>query len=246
MRVRFAVLFVLPACAFTARGRPAPDGTPAGAPPDVARDVSTDISIDAAPPFCDANDMTLIACYAFEDTTADGSPHHLDAASAGVTFVSGVVGKAAVASAQTQMTVAQNPLIDPANLTVEAWIKAPLPGIGARAGIIDNEGAWGFFLHEQGELQCITGTNVMANVPANTWTHVACSDDGTNRKIYVNGTLVDTAGVAGSLGGGTQGMALGANSPSGEQLGGDIDQLRVFSIARTDAEIAADATAAQR
>ena len=236
MSVRFAVLFVLPACAFSARGRAVPDGTLVDAAPDVARDVS----IDAGPPFCDPNDTTLIACYAFEGTTTDGSPNHLDAASAGVTFVPGVVGMAAVASAQTQMTVAQNALIDPANLTVEAWINAPTPGLGARAGIIDNEGAWGLFLHEQGELQCITATNVMARVPADTWTHVACTDDGTSRKIYVNGALVDTAPAA-ALAGGTQGMALGANSPSGNQLGGDIDQLRVFSVARTDAQIAADA-----
>lgn len=237
MSVRFAVLFVLPACAFSARERSVPDGTLADTPV-TSRDAA---SIDAPPPFCDATDTTLIACYAFEGTTTDGSPNHLDAASAGVTFVPGVVGMSAVASAQTQMTVAQNPLIDPANLTIEAWINAPLPATGARAGIIDNEGAWGFFLHEQGELQCITASNVTANVPANTWTHVACTYDGANRKIYVNGVVVDTTALTGSLAAGVQGMALGANSPSGNQLGGDLDQLRVFSAARTDAQIAADA-----
>lgn len=237
MSVRFAVLFVLPACAFSARERSVPDGTLADTPV-TSRDAA---SIDAPPPFCDATDTTLIACYAFEGTTTDGSPNHLDAASAGVTFVPGVVGMSAVASAQTQMTVAQNPLIDPANLTIEAWINAPLPATGARAGIIDNEGAWGFFLHEQGELQCITASNVTANVPANTWTHVACTYDGANRKIYVNGVVVDTTALTGSLPAGVQGMALGANSPSGNQLGGDLDQLRVFSAARTDAQIAADA-----
>ena len=237
MSVRFAVLFVLPACAFSARDRAVPDGTLEDAPV-TSHDVSID---DAPPPFCDASDTTLIACYAFEDTTTDGSPNHLDAAMTNVTFTPGVVGMSAVASSATQMTVAQNALIDPANLTVEAWINAPTPALGARAGIIDNEGAWGFFLHEQGELQCITGTNVAANVPANTWTHVACTYDGTTRKIYVNGAVVDSAALTGSLAAGVQGMALGANSPSGNQLGGDIDQLRMFSMARTDAQIAADA-----
>jgi len=240
--VRFAVLVVLPACSFSAHSRPAHDAD-ADSVSD-ARDAAVDATADAAidggrVAFCDPTDPTLIACYAFEGTTADGSPHHLDANGTNVTFVAGKVGMAAVASASTQMTVAQSPLIDPPTLTIEAWIKAPTPGLGARAGIIDNEGAWGFFLHEQGELQCITATNVAANVPADTWTYVACTADGTNRKIYVNGVLVETE-AAGLLGGGTQGMALGANSPSGQQLGGDIDQLRLFNTARTAAQIAAD------
>lgn len=234
--MRYAVLVVLPACAFTAREQPRGDAPHS----DDASPGLADVAIDAATPFCDPNDTTLVACYAFEGTTDDGTANHLDAAMTNVTFVAGKVGMAADASVQTQMTVAQNALIDPANLTVEAWINAPLPGVGARAGIIDNEGAWGLFLHEQGELQCITATNVPANVPASTWTHVACTDDGTNRKIYVNGTLVSTEAVAGPLAAGTQGMALGANSPSGNQLAGDLDQLRVFSVARSDAQIAAD------
>lgn len=231
------MLVVLPACAFSARGRPSGDAEVDSHVVDAAADVAIDA---AAAVFCDPNDTTLVACYAFDGTTADGSPNHLDADGTNVTFVAGKVGMAADASVQTQMNVAQNALIDPTTLTVEAWIKAPLPAAGARAGIIDNEGAWGFFLHEQGELQCITGTNVAANVPANTWTHVACTADGSNRKIYVNGVMIEMEG-AGVLGGGTQGMALGANSPSGQQLAGDIDQLRIFSVARSDVQISADA-----
>ena len=60
----------------------------------------------------------------------------------------------------------------------------------------------------------------------------------------VYGLLVqgcDSSGCQDQPAGGVQGMALGANSPSGNQLGGDIDQLRLFSAARTDAQIAADA-----
>lgn len=252
--MRYAVLVVLPACSFGARAKPPGDAVDVdareidAAASDAAmldarildaRMVDARRMIDAPPPFCDAGDATLVACYEFEGTTADGGPHHLDAAMTNVTFVAGETGMAAVASAQTQMNAAQNAVMDPANLTVEAWIKAPLPGAGLRAGILDNEGAWGLFLEPQGGLQCITGTIVAANVQANTWTHVACTADGANRKIYVNGTLIDTA-AAGALGTGTQGWALGANSPSGSQLAGNLDQVRVFSVARTATQIAAD------
>src|SRR3569623_794919 len=120
------------------------------------------------------------------------------------------------------MTVAQNALIDPPNLTAEAWINAPLPATGARAGIIDNEGAWGFFLHEQGELQCNTGVNVTANVPANPSTTVACTYHGANRKIFVYGAGVVSRPRTGWLAAFVQGMELGANRPSGNQLGGDL------------------------
>ena len=68
--------------------------------------------------------------------------------------------------------------------------------------------------------------------------------DGTNR-IYVNGVKVgEDAGGGGPSGiTGTTGLSIGADNPpgSGSPLLGEIDQLRIFSVARTDAQIASAA-----
>jgi hypothetical protein len=61
--------------------------------------------------------------------------------------------------------------------------------------------------------------------------------------LYVNGVAVSTV-VGGTPlpSSGTSGMTLGANSPTDDSsLMGDIDQLRIFSVARTAQQIASDA-----
>jgi hypothetical protein len=221
-------------------------------PQAVARDGAVDLdvgggsdaafTVDAAPPFCDPTDTTLIACYELEGTTNDASGHDLNASSTGVTYVTGKLGMAAYADGSTQMNVAETPYFDPAALTIEAWIKAPIPATG-RAGIVDNQGQWGFFLQPGGALQGL-GLTSTANVPDGVWTHVAETYDGTVRH-YVNGVQVGELGGGGALPTtGTDGISIAADNPpgAGSPLDGDIDQLRIYSVARTAAQIAADAT----
>ena len=200
-------------------------------------------AIDAAPPFCDPSDTTLIACYEFDNTTNDASGHNLNASSTNVTYVTGKVGMAAHTDGTTQMNVAENALLDPPAITIEAWIRAPIPASG-RAGIVDNQNQWGLFLQPGGQLQGINLTSA-AQVPANTWTHIAETYDGTTRH-YVNGVQVGaTGGGGGALGtGGTTGISIAADNPpgAGSPLLGDIDQMRIYSVARTAEQIAADAT----
>jgi len=258
--VRIALLGCLAACAFTARARPAGDAEIDVATidasmidaPDAAIDarmldarmIDARRMIDAPPPFCDSADPTLVACYEFENTTTDASSHQLNATNTNVTFMAGKQGMAAHVDGTSRMNVAENAAENPPAITVEAWIKAPLPGAGLRAGIIDNDGVWGFFLQEQGGLQCLGGATVAANVPANTWTHVACTYDAAGtRTMYVNGVAISTVAAAPALGtSGVSGMTIAANSPDDtSSLNGDIDQLRILSVARTAQQIAVDA-----
>jgi hypothetical protein len=245
--VRLVLLLVLGACTFRPNAlASARDG---GVDVVDAPDASVDAvdapldTADAAPPFCDPTDATLIACYEFENTTDDASGHDLDASSTGVTYVTGKLGMAAHLDANAQMNVAENPLLDPPAITIEAWIRAPIPATG-RAGIVDNDGQYGFFLQPGGALQGI-GLTSTANVPADTWTHVALTYDGTTRH-YVNGVQVGMTASGGAMlgSGGTTGISIGADNPpgNGSPLDGDIDQLRIFSVARTAEQIAADAT----
>jgi hypothetical protein len=131
-----------------------------------------------------------------------------------------------------------------ATLTVEAWVRPKsLPGPMARAGVLDSDGRFGLFVYAPGTMDCLVQTVHLVGpvLPVGQWTHVACTYDGTTVTLYVGGTSRASAPLAapGSTSGTT---AIGQNSPSGDPFDGDVDELRVFSAARTPAQIAAAAT----
>ncbi|MDQ3368211.1 MAG: LamG domain-containing protein [Myxococcota bacterium] len=202
---------------------------------------------DAEPPvdpFCDPADPTLVACYELEGTTTDASGHLLHAQSTGVTFVDGRVGMATRLDATSRMDVGEAPGFDVLAITIETWIRpTELPTGGVRAGIVDNQGQYGAFLHPDGTLVW-AGVQVTGAVTAGTWTHVAFTYDGTARTYVDGSSLAASAGGGPPLGdGGVTGTSFGADNPpgSGSPLLGDLDQLRVFSVARTPAQLCAAA-----
>jgi hypothetical protein len=74
-----------------------------------------------------------------------------------------------------------------------------------------------------------------------TWVHIACVNDGTTSKLYVNGVMTTSVAAAALTPKPTLG-AVANNSPTfGSPLIGALDELRVFSQAKTAAEITADA-----
>lgn len=90
------------------------------------------------------------------------------------------------------------------------------------------------------------GTQLFCNWPfasgqLSTWTHVACTYDGTSAVLYINGTQVATAAGNGQPiwdRGGT--LRIGKGDDSGgpiEVWNGAIDEVRLWPFARTAAEI---------
>lgn len=249
--MRLTWLFVLVgACHFDHGAAPLLRDDGAVPPPDTSQDAQSntepDAAIDAMPSrFCDSAGGTLVACYEFEDTTQDGSGHHLDATMTNVTFPGGKVGKAMQFDTTSAADVGETPMFDLNALTIEAWIRpTQLPASGQRAGIVDNNGQYGLFYNDSGRLQCTLSNGASlgfdANIPTNTWTHVACTYDGASAALLVNGRTVVTAANGGMLAtNGTTGISIAADNPpgAGSRLVGKIDQLRIFSVARTEAEI---------
>ncbi|MEE9125573.1 MAG: LamG domain-containing protein [Planctomycetota bacterium] len=81
-----------------------------------------------------------------------------------------------------------------------------------------------------------------------TWTHVAGTYDGTNVKIFINGVLKSTVSGggplvdAGNVTGNTLRIGTGAtvsNAPTIEIWNGEIEEFRIWPLARTAAEIKA-------
>ncbi len=208
-----------------------------------AIDGSVDSSIDTpmATPFCDPTDTTLAACWQFEGNGTDGSgssPTNTADTATG-TFTTGKVGMGLTLDANSLITTGDRASLEPPNLTVEAWIRPAMLPVTGRMGVIDSGSAYGIFINPTG-LQCVMGLSLQATFafPVGAWTHIACTADGSTTTIYINGVPIVAAAGGAPLGtGDTIGTVIAGNSPSGEQLIGTIDQLRMWNVARTPAQI---------
>lgn len=200
-----------------------------------------------AVPFCDATDAQLIGCYQFENNLTDESSHHNSGTTTAVSYAAGKVGQALFVGTTTGIDIADSPSFDVADLTIEAWISpSVIPGVGDRAGILDCEGQYGFFVYPGGDLICTAGGSLtaQADIQPNRWTHVACTHANGTISIYADGVLI-TSGSAGALPtANTTGITLGGNNPpgGGSPLNGLLDQVRLFGVGRTPQQICADAS----
>jgi hypothetical protein len=87
-------------------------------------------------------------------------------------------------------------------------------------------------------------TTMAGSFAPNTWTHVAVRWDGSDKAIYVNGSNAGTMASPG-IDFDTGGVVLGADRDSGSAVSfwtGGLADVRVYSAALSDAEIAALAT----
>lgn len=205
---------------------------------------SGDVPVEAGPPpdpFCTEPDLAL--CLAFEGSLADGSPSALSPSTEnGVAFVPGKKGEALKLDAPTEIRFAPADVIDVKAATVEAWVYRDPISFGDDT-VFDADARFAMTVEQDGTLRCNTAIAAArgGEVPIAQWVHVACTFDGAKIAGYVNGMPAATASSAITTGP-SAGAAIGDNAPEGgEQLLGMIDQLRVFSVARTAAQIAAAA-----
>jgi uncharacterized repeat protein (TIGR02543 family) len=83
-----------------------------------------------------------------------------------------------------------------------------------------------------------TGVKTTSIIPINTWTHLAGTYDGTNLKIYVNGVLENTVPTTGSIRTSNLPLFMGkAPWTPNNNLNGQMDEVRVWNVARTQAQI---------
>ncbi|NOT57246.1 MAG: hypothetical protein HOP18_21800 [Deltaproteobacteria bacterium] len=135
-------------------------------------------------------------------------------------------------------------------MTLEAWVY-PTAAMNGWRGIVQKEasGAIVYYLHANsaanrpatgllvGSEKQLQGT---AQVPVNTWTHLAATYDGVTQRLYVNGVQVSSRAQTGPVGVSGSPLRIGGNSVWGEYFQGRIDEVRVYNRALTAAQIATD------
>lgn len=244
---------------------PPSDGRPPlDAPPGI--DARTDAPGGSA--FCPPGDQALVLCLPFDDGTTNnrvgsGPQPFL---STNVTPVAGRVGMAAGLGATSVLWFAETAALDlPAPLTIEGFVyyttDPPTTGSSSdrRIGVVDNNGQYSIFLgwhqaagapSESVTPYCnINATAWGAPISRDAWHHVACVHTGATLTVYTDGIAGVPVNTATPIATSTMdGTTLGQNcdgdatTPSVPLVGG-LDEVRLWSVARTPVEIA---TAAAR
>ena len=81
-------------------------------------------------------------------------------------------------------------------------------------------------------------------MPANTWSFLTETYDGSTVRLYVNGTQVASTAHTGAIATSTNPLQIGGDSIYGQFFAGLIDNVRVYNTALSAAQIQADQTTA--
>lgn len=129
------------------------------------------------------------------------------------------------------------------NITLEAWVK-PF-AVSSAQTIIGKNSAYALGITAAGKPVFTKWTSAASTATATTtttvtayvWTHLAATYDGTNVKIYINGTLNTTTAVSGAIDATATDVLLGALTSSTELFNGYIDSAKVYSAALTASQV---------
>jgi hypothetical protein len=102
----------------------------------------------------------------------------------------------------------------------------------------DGQNRLRFTLRAGGETTTLTAST--GTLPLNTWYHAAATYDGSRMLLYLNGTEVGSIAKSGSVSRGrTASVNIGRSPDGSNYLSGAIDDVRIYSSALTQEEIAA-------
>ncbi len=149
------------------------------------------------------------------------------------------------------VTVADANDLDLTNgMTLSAWVRPSGAGADWQTVVLkESPGFMVYALYSDTDTNRPSGHVVVggdldvrgtAQLAAGVWTHLAATFDGANLRFYVNGGLVATRAVAGSMSASTGALRIGGNATWGEWFGGLVDDLRVYNRALSQAEIQTD------
>jgi hypothetical protein len=202
----------------------------------------------------------LVAAYGFNEGTgtssADASGTGNGATISGAAWATaGRFGRAlSFDGVNDLVTVADASSLDfTTGMTLEAWVN-PSALSGWRTAILKEATgglAYALYAHDNAPRPAVTvnvagrdhSSGGSAQLPLNTWTHLAATFDGATLRLFVNGVQVGSGALGGSLLTSTGALRIGGNAVWGEYFSGLIDEVRIYNRALTAAEIQSDMTA---
>jgi RHS repeat-associated protein len=204
----------------------------------------------------------MVAAYGFEEgnggTAADSSSNANDGTISGAAWTSSGKYGNALSFDGTDDSVAipdSNSLDLTSAYTLSAWVK--LDSVSTRYQDLilkernGNDGAYS--LDADGPISARPSMGIRksggwewANAPdplsTNQWAHLAATWDGSTAKVYLNGTLVKTQGMTGTIVTSTGQLRIGGTAVFGSNrfLDGLIDEVRIYNRALSQTEVQTD------
>lgn len=202
---------------------------------------------------CGTDETGVVLCVDFEDElliaqAADRSPfqHQVSAHDVERVVRPPVNEDAALLTPVSSLLVAESPALDVPRFTIEMWIRPDqvVKHKDGDAGLFDNPGHYGMRLREDRKVRCgvgdlrLTRLSSLSAVQARTWSHVACTYDGTELRVYLNGQLAGCEELQSTVPGGAFGSAIGAEIAPGpspddvkDRFLGGVDDVRIYDRA---------------
>ncbi len=204
----------------------------------------------------DVQPSSLVAYYTMLEgsgsAVSDASVNNLVANTSGSpTWVAGKIGSALSFNGSSQYASSSDYDIS-GSMTVEAWVyptsaSATSSVVSKNTDTTDNQASLGlsagnatFSVRVGGSPVTVTGAAVTQNV----WTHLVGVYDGTNVRLYVNGSPATPSAASGVVT--TNNLAWTIGKTAGAASGyftGRIDEVKIFSRALSLAEVSAEYTA---
>jgi hypothetical protein len=123
-------------------------------------------------------------------------------------------------------------------LNLSAWIKPELLPSGYAVVIGQRRSTYSMEIHyDNGEIKIkgyVNNSEITATIEENEYSNVVMTYDGNLQKIYVNGAVISSKTLTGSI------ATANAYFYIGSDFEGEIDEVRVSNIARSEAWIKAD------
>jgi len=207
-------------------------------------------------PRAPAQIVGLVAAYSFDEGAggvvrdASGNGNHGTIANAGWTASGRYGGALFFDGSSALVTVPDSPSLHlSGGATLEAWVN-PLEVDFSWRDVI-YKGPDNYYLEATSDLTSApaaggtfggkgaltAGTEAL---PANAWSHLAATHDGSTIRLYINGVLVSSQRQMGAIATSGNPLQIGGDGIFGQYFAGIIDEVRVYNVALTETQIRTD------
>ena len=161
--------------------------------------------------------------------------------------VSGYIGEGAIFNGSSSKIDTGDSIISTGAFSASFWTKLDtLPSASSPAFVSNNSntGNVGFevginYITDKVHFYFGAGSvivNSNSALVANTWYHIACTYDGTNLKMYIDGNL-QTQTSTGTLSAATNNLHIGKAAAFARYIDGKIDEVRIYDKALSSSEV---------